>query len=358
MLVTEQARAARFGGTAPVGGAEELDPRPLERYLAAAVPGYAPPLQLRKFRGGQSNPTYLLDTGGGRYVLRRRPFGIDDSAAHAVEREYRVLEALQGSGIPVPRPIALCRDPAPIGADFYVMSYVEGRLFWDVEMPGVDPAERSAIYDAMNATLARLHGLDPASIGLSEFGKANGYMARQMARWTRQYRAAAPAPVPAMEELAARLAEQLPRDETALVHGDFRLDNLILHPTEPRIVAVLDWEMSTLGHPILDLVANCIAWRLKPGILAGLAGRDLQALGIPEEAQYVESYLRRVDRRPPENLEWFFAFGAFRLAAILFGVAVRGAQGNATNLSAKYFGDAALEIAAAGLSMARERVWR
>lgn len=358
MVLTEQARAARFGGIAPVADTAELDLRSLERYLAGAVPGFAPPLQLRQFRGGQSNPTYLLETGGGRYVLRRRPFGIGDSAAHAVEREYRVLEALRHSEIPVPRALALCSDPGLIGAEFYVMSYVEGRIFWDLELPGVDPGERSAIYDAMNSTLARLHVLDPARVGLSGFGKPDGYMARQMARWTKQYRAAISAPIPAMDELAARLPEQLPPDETALVHGDFRLDNIILHPSEPRILAVLDWEMSTLGHPILDLVAHCIAWRLKPGIVAGLKGRDLQPLGIPGEAQYIESYLHRVGRKLPENIEWFFAFGAFRLAAILLGVAARGLQGNATNSAAAQFGEAAREIATAGLSMARERVWQ
>jgi aminoglycoside phosphotransferase (APT) family kinase protein len=353
--VAEAARATRFSGTAPVAGT--LDLRALEGFLQREVAGFAPPLRVSQFRGGQSNPTYLLETGGGRYVLRRRPFGIEDGAAHSIEREYRVLGALKDSEIPVPRVFALCTDERVIGAHFYVMQHVEGRLFWDLDLPGMGASERSAIYDAMNSAVATLHLLAPDKLGLADFGKPQGYLARQLARWTRQYRSAAGAPDAAMEELAERLPGQLPADETALLHGDFRIDNLILHPTEPRILAVLDWEMSTIGHPLADLISNCIAWRIPPGVLPGLAGRNLAALGIPTEEQYIRSYLKRTGKRMPQNLEWFFAFGAFRLASILCGIAARGRQGNATNSAAAEFGAAAHEIARAALATARERVW-
>jgi aminoglycoside phosphotransferase (APT) family kinase protein len=209
----------------------------------------------------------------------------------------------------------------------------------------------------MNAVLARLHRLDPASVGLSDFGKPAGYVARQLDRWTRQYRAAVAAPVPAMEALAAWLPGRLPGDEVALIHGDYRLDNIIVHPTEPRVLAVLDWEMATLGHPIADLVTHCLAWRLEPGVVAGLGGLRLAALGIPDESGYIDSYLRRTGRTRPADLDWFFAFGMFRLAAILYGVGARGAQGNATNAAAPEFGVAADGIAQAGLRIA-ERAGR
>jgi aminoglycoside phosphotransferase (APT) family kinase protein len=350
---TAPARALKFAGTTPLEDPAQLDLRALERFLGKSVAGFVPPVEARQFRGGQSNPTYLVETGGGRYVLRRRPHGVADASAHSIAREYRVLTALEHSDIPVPRPLALCRDPEVIGSEFYVMEFVDGRLFWDLELPALDPADRAAIYDAMNATLARLHTLDPASVGLSDFGKPAGYVARQLERWTRQYRTAVARPVPAMEKLAAWLPAALPGDEVALIHGDYRLDNIILHPTEPRILAVLDWEMSTLGHPIADLVAHCIAWKLQPGIVAGLAGLDLGSLGIPDETSYIDNYFRRTGRGKPERLDWFFAFGIFRLAAILFGVAARGLQGNATNAAAREFGVAADEIARDGLRIAQ-----
>lgn len=355
MTVAEQSRAQRFAGTTPL--AEALDLRSFGRFLEGELPGYKPPLRVSQFRGGQSNPTYLVETGSGRYVLRRRPFGVDEGAAHAVEREFRVLRALRESGIPVPRVFALCEDKDVLGAQFYIMEHVEGRLCWDLDLPGMGRSERAAIYDAMNAMLARLHSLDPSSLGLADFGKPQGYLARQLARWTRQYRTAAGAPVAAMEELGARLPEQVPPDEAALLHGDFRIDNLIFHPSEPRILAVLDWEMSTLGHPLADLVATCISWRLPPGTLPGLAGRDLEVLGIPSEREFLRKYFERAGRKVADNMEWFFAFGAFRLAAILFGIAARGRQGIATNAAAADFGAAAHETARAALAIARERVW-
>jgi aminoglycoside phosphotransferase (APT) family kinase protein len=252
----------------------------------------------------------------------------------------------------------MCLDEQVLGSQFYVMEYVEGRVCWDLDLPESDRAERRAIYDAMNATLARLHSLVPTALDLADFGNPQGYLERQLARWTRQYRAAAAAPMPAMDELSARLPAGLPEDETALLHGDFRVDNLVLHPTEPRIMAVLDWEMSTLGHPLADLAANCIAWRLPPGILPGLAGRDLAALGIPDEEAYLAAYFGRAGRSvAARTMEWFFAFGAFRLASILLGIAARGRQGNATNAAAAEFGAAAHEIASSALAVARERLW-
>lgn len=347
-------RAARFSGTVPVGP-RDLDVDALEAYLCRNLDGFRPPFKVRQFRGGQSNPTYLLETRDRRYVLRRRPAGITDHAGHAVDREYRVLRALQGSGVPVPKALLLCREPAVIGSSFYVMTFVDGRLFWDLSLPGLEPIDRAAIYDAMNATLARLHTLDPVNLGLADYGRPEGYMARQVARWTREYREKASDAIPAMEALAAWLLDNLPADRTALIHGDYRLDNIVLHPTEPRILAVLDWELSTLGHPIADLAAHCVAWHLRAGTLAGLAGEDLAKLGIPDERSYLRSYFGRIGCTEPEDLGPFLAFAMFRLAAILLGVAKRGEDGTATNSSARDFGIAAREVAELGAEFIRRR---
>jgi aminoglycoside phosphotransferase (APT) family kinase protein len=262
---------------------------------------------------------------------------------------------LQGSGVPVPGALLLCRDPAVIGSSFYVMAFVDGRLFWDLSLPGLEPTERAAIYDAMNATLARLHTLDPVRLGLTDYGRPQGYMTRQVTRWTREYREKSSERIPAMEVLAAWLGDHLPADKTALIHGDYRLDNIILHPSEPRILAVLDWELSTLGHPIADLAGHCVAWHLRAGTLAGLAGEDLARLGIPDERSYVRSYLDRTDYEGPEDLAPFLAFAMFRLAAILIGVARRGEDGTATNTAARDFGIAAGEVAELGADFIRHR---
>jgi len=345
--MVDPTRASRFAGTVPVPG-HDIDVEALAAYLRRNLDGFSPPLLLCQFRGGQSNPTYMLETPGHRYVLRRRPVSVPDRAGHAVDREYRVLRALQGSGVPVPRARLLCQDPAVIGSPFYVMDFVDGRLFWDLDLPGLEPAERAAIYDAMNATLARLHTLDPADLGLSDYGRPEGYMARQVARWTREYRDKASKPMPAMDVLADWLADHLPADQPSLIHGDYRLDNIILHPTEPRILAVLDWELSTLGHPVADLAGHCLAWHLRAGTLAGLAGEDLAKLGIPDEKSYVRRYLDRTGYEAAEDLAPFLAFAAFRNAAILIGVAKRGEEGTATNTAARDFGIAAHEVAELG----------
>lgn len=347
-------RAARFAGTTPVSACDINVPE-LASYLKDQLDGFSGPLEVRQFRGGQSNPTYLLETPDRRYVLRRRPGGIADNAAHAVDREYKVLKALGDTGVPVPSALLLCRDAAVLGSQFYVMSFVEGRLYWDLSLPGLKPSERAVIYDAMNGTLARLHMLDPVGLGLADYGRPEGYLARQVARWTREYQKTTPEPIAAMERLAAWLPEHLPADETALIHGDYRLDNIILHPSEPRILAVLDWELSTLGHPIADLAGHCVAWHLTAGTLAGLAGEDLAVLGIPSEQSYIGAYLSRTGRGGLDDLEPFFAFAMFRLAAILLGVAKRGEQGNATNESARDFGVAAGEVAELGARFTHRR---
>ena len=308
----------------------------LEAWLAANVPGYAGPLALTRFEGGQSNPTFRLTTPGASYVLRRKPAGEVLPSAHAVDREFRVLRALHGSAVPVARPLALCTDPAVIGSMFYVMEFLDGRVFWDQSLPGLAPAERAAVYDAMGATIAALHTLDWQAAGLGDYGRPGNYLARQVARWTTQYRASETEPIPAMDRLIEWLPAHLPAHETtALAHGDFRIDNLIFHPTEPRVLAVLDWELSTLGDALADFAYNVMSWRISPGQYRGLAGLDLPALGMPTEAEYIAAYCRRTGRPyPVPDWEVYVVFGMFRIAAILQGVLKRGLVGSASSAHA------------------------
>lgn len=326
-------RSEKFVGTMPVRAQHQFDVGRLEEWMKANVPGFQGPLQVAQFRGGQSNPTFRLTAGDGHgYVVRRKPPGELLKSAHAVDREFRVLSALYPTDVPVAKPHALCEDPDVIGTDFYVMDFVEGRVLWDLDLPGMEPAERAAIYDAMNDTLARIHLVDHRAVGLGDFGREGNYIARQIARWTKQYKASIEEPIEAMERLIEWLPKHLPDgDETALVHGDYRLDNMILHPTEPRVLAVIDWEISTLGHPLADLSYNCMLWHIRSSVVSGLAGLDLAGLGIPSEEDYVAAYCRRTGRAGIDNWEYYLVFNMFRLAAIMQGIAGRVRQGTAAS---------------------------
>jgi aminoglycoside phosphotransferase (APT) family kinase protein len=313
----------------PPLAAHRIDEARLAEYLAAEMPGFAGPLTVRQFQGGQSNPTYHLATPGGDYVLRKKPPGTLMPSAHAVDREFAVQSALAGSPVPVAPMRLLCRDEGIIGTMFYVMDHVPGRVFPDRTLPGVSPADRAAMYDDMNRVMAALHQVDWQAVGLERYGRPQAYVARQIDRWTRQYIAADAGEVPEMDRLMQWLPAHAPAtDETAIAHGDFRLGNLIFHPTEPRVVAVLDWELSTLGHPLADLGYNCIPWRL-PLALEGLQGVD--APGIPDEAAYVAAYCQRTGRAGVPELDFFVVFSLFRWAAIAAGVYRRALDGNAAD---------------------------
>ncbi len=335
----------------PPLAAHRLDEARLAAYLARALPGFAGPLTVRQFQGGQSNPTYHLHTPAAEYVLRKKPPGTLLPSAHAVDREYAVQAALAGSAVPVAPMRLLCRDETVLGTMFYVMDHVPGRVFPDRTLPGIPAADRAAMYDDMNRVMAALHGVDWQAAGLAGFGRPQAYVARQIDRWTRQYLAADAGHVPEMERLAAWLPAHVPaEDETALVHGDFRLGNLIFHPTEPRVAAVLDWELSTLGHPLADLAYNCIPWRL-PVAMEGLA--DADAAGIPAEAEYVAAYCRRTGRAGVPELDFFVVFSLFRWAAIAAGVYRRGLDGNASDTRALLIGQKFRALAEAAWALAQ-----
>lgn len=331
-----------------------IDTVRLEAWLATHVPGYRGPARLTPFEGGQSNPTFRLDAASGSYVLRRKPAGALLASAHAVDREFRVMRALAGTDVPVPHVHALCEDDSVIGSAFYVMDHVEGRILWDARLPGMTAAERRAVYASMNATIAALHGIDPAAVGLAGFGRPGNYLARQIARWTQQYRASETTPIAAMDRLIEFLPRNVPDvDATAIVHGDFRLDNLLLHPTEPRVVAVLDWELSTLGHPLADFAYHVMAWRLTPELFRGLAGADLAALGIPDEAATVAEYSRRTGRTVPADFDIYIVFSMFRIAAIMQGILKRALDGTAASREAMDVGARARPVAEAAWALAR-----
>lgn len=325
-----------FSGTREVDPRHALDEATLDAWLSENVGGYQGPLTLRQFKGGQSNPTYELSTPGKTYVLRRKPPGVLLPSAHAVDREFRVISALHAQGFPVARPHALCTDDAVIGSMFYVMDKVEGRVFWDLKLPGLDPAERRAIYEAQTDTLAALHAFDPDAIGLSDYGRPGNYFARQVGRWTKQYQASEIDTIEAMDRLIAFLPESLPADgPTRIVHGDFRLDNMILAPDQARVRAVLDWELSTLGDPMADFSYLLIAWVIPATLRNGLAGADLEALGIPSVEETVARYAEKSGTAPPANLDWLFAYNLFRLAAICQGIAGRVRDGTAASSHAR-----------------------
>ena len=313
-----------------------FDEARLAAYLGAELPGFAGPLTVRQFQGGQSNPTFHLHTPGASYVLRKKPPGVLLPSAHAVDREYAVQSALADSAVPVAPMRLLCRDEAVIGTMFYVMDHLPGRVFADRTLAGVPPEARAAMYHDMNRVMAALHAVDWQAAGLAGFGRPDGYVARQIARWSRQYVAADTGELAEMDRLMAWLPAHAPAaDETAIAHGDFRLGNLIFHPTEPRVVAVLDWELSTLGHPLADLAYNCIPWRL-PVAMEGLLGGDIA--GIPSEAEYVAAYCRRTGRTDVPDLDFFIVFSLFRWAAIAAGVYRRALDGNAADARALTIG--------------------
>lgn len=336
--------AALNAGTSEVREAHRFDEAALARWLRENVPEAEGPLTVRQFKGGQSNPTFRLETPGKAFVLRRKPPGVTVPGAHAVDREARVIRALHAAEFPVPRVYGLCTDDAVIGSWFYVMDCVEGRVFWDARFESVPREERPAYLDAMNATLARLHSFDPEALGLGDFGKAGNYFARQVARWSRQY--AADADEAGRDPYMDRLIEWLPAniaegDESRIVHGDYRADNMVFHPTEPRVAAVLDWELSTLGHPLADFVNHLMMYRLPPTILSGLRGVDLDAQNLTHEDDYIDAYCRRTGRAGIDHLGFYRSFALFRLAAIYHGIkarAVRGtaASGHAMELASNY----------------------
>ena len=345
-----EARQERFGGTGAVRAGHGFDVAALDAWMHAHVAGYTGPLSVEQFKGGQSNPTYRLVTPTRAYVLRRKPPGTLLPGAHAVEREYRVLAALGQAGFPVAPVHGLCEDAGVIGTPFYVMDMVEGRIFWDSTLPALTPQERPAYFDAMNAAIAQLHGIDPQAIGLGDYGKPGSYFARQIARWSRQYREdEAAGRNDDMDWLADWLPGQIPAgDETTIVHGDFRADNMIWHPTEPRILAVLDWELSTLGHPLADFTYNLMMYHLPPHIIGGFKGADLVALNIPSQADYVAAYCARTGRDGIDNLPFYLAFNMFRFAAIIHGIKGRMTRGTASSPEAQSLVDTLPELAAIG----------
>jgi len=345
-------RQQQNSGTGEVREGLQFDVARLAEYMTSHVEGFAGPLEVQQFRGGQSNPTYLLQAPGGRYVLRRKPPGKLLKSAHAVDREFRIISALYGADFPVPRPYVLCNDDAVIGTMFYIMECVEGRIFWELDLPACSSDERSAIYDSANATIARLHSFDYASLGLEDFGKPGNYFERQISRWSGQYRASETAAVPAMDQLIDWLPDNIPGDDSAsIVHGDFRLDNAIVHPVEPRIIAVLDWELSTIGHPLADFTYHLMTWQMPDiGIgSAGLLGRDLAALGIPGEEEYAQKYCERTGRTAGiADRDFYSAFNFFRLAAILQGIVGRVRDGTAASAHAGQAERAVEPLAALG----------
>ena len=331
-----------------------FDLMPLAAHLAQALPGFAGPLEVHKFKGGQSNPTYELRTPGGRYVMRTKPGPVAQllPSAHAIEREFRVMQALRQTDVPVPQMLHLCEDESVIGRAFYLMEFMPGRVLWEQSLPGMSPAERGAIYDEMNRVIAALHAVDFAALGLGDYGKPGNYFERQIGRWSKQYLASVTQPIDEMDALIAWLPQHIPaaaRDEgrSAIVHGDYRLDNLMFHASEPRVIAVLDWELSTLGHPLADFAYHCMSWHIPPGAFRGIGGLDLGELGIPAEPDYVRRYCERTGTTPPTQAEWNFylAYNLFRIAAILQGVAKRAELGIASSEQARKQGAGARPLA-------------
>ncbi|HMT82583.1 MAG TPA: phosphotransferase [Ottowia sp.] len=355
----------QFVGTRPVSGAHAFDTAALGAWMTQHVEDFAGPLGVEMFKGGQSNPTYKLITPGRTYVMRAKPGPVAKllPSAHAIEREFAVMRGLAGTDVPVARMHALCEDESVIGRAFYIMEYVEGRVLWDQTLPGMTPAERGAIYDEMNRVIAALHKVDYAARGLAGYGKPGNYFERQIGRWSKQYQASVTQPITEMDRLIDWLPAHIPasaRDEglTSIVHGDYRLDNVIFHPSEPRILAVLDWELSTLGHPLADFSYHCMAWHIPPGTFRGIGGVDLASLGIPSEQDYIHRYCERTGFATPEQLapDWNFylAYNMFRIAAILQGIAKRVEAGTASSAQARASGAGARPMAELAWSFAQK----
>jgi aminoglycoside phosphotransferase (APT) family kinase protein len=351
-------------GTKPVTEQHAFDVARLEQYLQAHLPGFTGPLVVEQFKGGQSNPTYKLLTPSRTYAMRSKPGPAAKllPSAHAIEREFRVMRALHATGVPVPEMLVLCEDEAVIGRAFYLMEFVGGRVLWDQSLPAFDPAGRGEIYDEMNRVIAALHSVDPVAAGLGDYGKPGNYFERQIGRWTKQYQASITEPIEAMDRLIDWLPAHIPdsaRDASrvSVVHGDYRLDNLVFHPDEPRIVAVLDWELSTLGHPLADFSYHCMSWHIPPGSFRGIGGLDHARLGIPSEKEYVRRYCERTGRADPEAVmaDWNFylAYNLFRIAGILQGIAKRVEAGTASSAQARQSAAGARPLAEMGWRIAQ-----
>ncbi|HEY8609419.1 MAG TPA: phosphotransferase family protein [Noviherbaspirillum sp.] len=341
-----------FMGTRPVSERQKFDLDAMQAYMREHVDGFAGDLQVEQFNGGQSNPTFKLTAGGKSYVLRTKPGPAAKllPSAHAIEREFRVMDALNKAGFPAARQYALCTDETIIGRAFYIMEFVAGRVLWDQSMPGMSPADRAAHYDEMNRVIAALHTTDYAAIGLADYGKPGNYFARQIDRWTKQYKASETEKIEAMDKLIEWLPQHIPAgDETSIVHGDYRLDNMIFHPTEPRVLAVLDWELSTLGHPLADFSYHCMSWHIPPGQFRGIGGLDLAALGIPSEEAYIAKYCERTGKTiRKEDFTFYLAYNMFRMAGILQGIMKRYVDGTASSEQALKAGKAARPMAEMG----------
>ena len=341
----------QFTGVKPVEERHRIDIGRLEEFLKAQLEGLRGPLQLEQFKGGQSNPTYRVTAGGKRYALRRKPPGKLLPSAHAVEREYKVIKALHGVGFPVPRPYLLCEDDSVIGTAFYVMDCVEGRVLWDQSLPGMSRAERRAIWEELNRVIALLHSVDYKAVGLEDFGRAGSYIERQVGRWSKQYLASETEKIEAMDKLIAWLPKNVPATgETTIVHGDYRLDNTVFHPTEAKMLAGLDWELSTLGDPLADFSYHCMSWHIPPGKFRGIEGLPLEELGIPGEREYVEMYFKRTGRKgvSPSVWDYYMAYNLFRIAAICQGIAKRVVEGTAASEHARDAGARARPLAELG----------
>ncbi|MEG0053106.1 MAG: phosphotransferase [Comamonas sp.] len=354
-----------FVGTKPVSDTHAFDMAALTAWMQQHVEGFAGPLQAEMFKGGQSNPTYKLVTPGRSYVMRSKPGPVAKllPSAHAIEREFKVMRGLAGTQVPVPRMYALCEDESVIGRAFYIMEFKDGRVLWDQSLPDMTPAQRGAYYDELNRVIAALHTVDFAAQGLADYGKSGNYFERQIGRWSKQYVASITQPIPEMDQLMAWLPANLPdsaKDESkvSIVHGDYRLDNVMFHATEPRAVAVLDWELSTVGHPLADFSYHCMAWHIPASLGRGIGGLDLAALGIPSEAEYLRRYCERTGLATPEQLQadwnFYLAYNMFRIAAILQGIAKRVEAGTASSAQAKASGDTARPMAELAWSYAQK----